>query len=239
MKSRNLVKVIFFVSALINLSPTGKATELSANETRDSSQSKSVNWVKKVVPKYTNYSRKISFQKYIDNYLSDSKDKKSQTSRNDSILISANSLDIKNELEIQSDIQSEENNILKAEGNVLVLYKGNILKTDNLVYDKTQKTIIAHGNISLSIGEQLFKMNRFQYDFNNEKGYLFEVKGLIKTDNLIDDLFSNFKNSDIKNIEIVKEVKKDLMNLESFISPIMRPVEFLLPYLVLNSVTNY
>jgi hypothetical protein len=124
-------------------------------------------------------------------------------------LLSANSFDIKNELEIQSDIQSEENNILKAEGNVLVLYRGNILKTDSLVYDKTQKTIIAKGNISLSIGEQLFKMNRFQYDFNNEKGYLYEVKGLIKTDNLIDDLFSNFKTSDIKNIEILKEIKKD------------------------------
>ena len=209
MKSRNLVKVIFFVSALINLSPTGKATELFANETRNSSQSKSVNWVKKVFPKYTNYSRNISFQKYIDTYSSDSKDKKLQTSRNASTLLSANSLDIKNELEIQSDIQSEENNILKAEGNVLVLYRGNILKTDSLVYDKTQKTIIAKGNISLSIGEQLFKMNRFQYDFNNEKGYLYEVKGLIKTDNLLDDLFSNFKTSDIKNIEILKEIKKD------------------------------
>ena len=209
MKSRNLVKVIFFVSALINLSPTGKATELFINETRNSSQSKSVNWVKKVVPKYTNYSRNISFQKYIDTYSSDSKDKKLQTSRNASTLLSANSLDIKNELEIQSDIQSEENNILKAEGNVLVLYRGNILKTDSLVYDKTQKTIIAKGNISLSIGEQLFKMNRFQYDFNNEKGYLYEVKGLIKTDNLFDDLFSNFKTSDIKNIEILKEIKKD------------------------------
>ena len=174
MKSRNLVKVIFFVSALINLSPTGKATEL-VNDTRNSSQSNSVNWVRKVVPKYTNYSRNISFQKYIDTYTSDSKDKKLQTSRNASTLLSANSLDIKNELEIQSDIQSEENNILKAEGNVLVLYRGNILKTDSLVYDKEQKTIIAKGNISLSIGEQLFKMNRFQYDFNNEKGYLFEV----------------------------------------------------------------
>ena len=209
MKSRNLVKVIFFVSALINLSPSGKATELFANETRNSSQSRSVNWVKKVVSKYPNYSRNISFQKYIDNYSSDSKDKKLKTSRNASTLLSANSLDIKNELEIQSDIQSEDNNILKAEGNVLVLYRGNILKTDSLIYDKTQKTIIAKGNITLIIGEQLFKMNRFQYDFNNEKGYLFEVKGLIKTDNLIDDLFSNFKTSDIKNIEILKEIKKD------------------------------
>ena len=140
MKIRNLVKVIFFVSALINLSPTGKAIELFANNTRNFSQSKTANWVKKVVPKYINSSRNISFQKYIDNYSSDSKDKKLQTSRNASTLLSANSLDIKNELEIKSDIQSEENNILKAEGNVLVLYRGNILKADSLVYDKTQKT---------------------------------------------------------------------------------------------------
>ncbi len=209
MKISNLVKVIFFGSVLINLSPTGKATELFTNETRNSSQSNSINWVKIVVPKYTNSTQSLSFQKYIDNYPSNSKDKKLQTSRNESTLLSANSLDIKNELEIQSDIQSEENNILKAEGNVLVLYRGNILNTDSLVYDKAQKTIIAKGNISLSIGEQIFKMNRFQYDFNNEKGYLFEVKGLIKTDNLIDDLFSNFETSDIKNIEILKEMNKE------------------------------
>ena len=133
MKSRNLVKVIFFVSALINLSPTGKATELFANETRNYSQSKSVNWVKKVVPKYKNVSLNISSQKYIDNYKSNFKDKKGQTGRNRSTLLSANSLDIKNELEIQSDIQSEENKILKAEGNVLVLYRGNILKADSLI----------------------------------------------------------------------------------------------------------
>jgi hypothetical protein len=112
-------------------------------------------------------------------------------------------------LEIQSEIQSEENNILKAKGNVLVLYRGNILKADSLIYDKTQKTVSAKGNISLSIGEQLFKMNRFQYDFNSKKGYLFDVKGLIKTDNLIDDLFSNVETSDIKNIEISKEIFKE------------------------------
>ena len=31
-----------------------------------------------------------------------------------------------------------------------------------------------------------------------KKGYLLDVKGLIKTDNLIDDLFSNFENLDYK-----------------------------------------
>ena len=152
---------------------------------------------KKVELPSSNFKSKIADilknEGFIKDFKIDSKDNNIETSRNNSMLLSANSLDIKNELEIQSDIQSEENNILKAEGNVLVLYRGNILKTDSLVYDKTQKTIIAKGNISLSIGEQLFKMNRFQYDFNNEKGFLYEVKGLIKTDNLFDNLFSNFR----------------------------------------------
>ena len=38
---------------------------------------------------------------------------------------------------------------------------------------------------------------------------MFDVKGLIKTDNLIDDLFSNVETSDIKNIEISKEIFKE------------------------------
>ena len=50
----------------------------------------------------------------------------------------------------------------------------------------------------MDIGEQKFKMDNLKYDFNNKKGYLLEVYGLLKTDNLIDDLFSNFENSDIK-----------------------------------------
>ena len=61
----------------------------------------------------------------------------------------------------------------------------------------------------MNIGEQIFKMVSLKYDFNNKKGYLLDVKGLIKTDNLIDDLFSNFENSDIKKNEILKEIKKD------------------------------
>mgnify|MGYP007000348041 CR=1 len=39
----------------------------------------------------------------------------------------ANSPYIKNELEIQSEVQSEENNILKATGNVVAIFKGNSL----------------------------------------------------------------------------------------------------------------
>ena len=209
MKIRNLIKATFFVSALINLSPSGKAVELFSNDLKNFSQSKNINWVNKVYPKNIHPSRNTPFQKYNNKFKSNSKDQILHTYRDQSQLLLANSLDIKNELEIQSEIQSEENNILKANGNVLVLYRGNILKADSLIYDKTQKTVSAKGNISLRIGEQLFKMNSFQYDFNSKKGDLFDVKGLIKTDNLIDDLFYNFETSDINNVEISKEIYKE------------------------------
>ena len=209
MKIRKLIKAIFFVSALINLSPSSKATQFFAIDSKKFSQSKSINWVNNAIPKNIDVSRKTPFPRSEYNYNSNSKNENLHPYKDGSPTLLANSFDNKNELEIQSEIQSEENNILKAKGNVLVLYRGNILKADSLIYDKTQKTVSAKGNISLSIGEQLFKMNRFQYDFNSKKGYLFDVKGLIKTDNLIDDLFSNVETSDIKNIEISKEIFKE------------------------------
>ena len=209
MKIRKFIKAIFFVSALINLSPSSKAKQFVAIDSKNFSQSKSVNWVNNVFPKNIDVSSKTQFPRSEYNYKSNSKNEILQPYKDGSSTLLANSFDNKNELEIQSEIQSEENNILKAKGNVLVLYRGNILKADSLIYDKTQKTVIAKGNISLSIGEQLFKMNRFQYDFNSKKGYLFDVKGLIKTDNLIDDLFSNFKSSDIENIKILEEIYKE------------------------------
>ncbi len=205
MKIRNLIKAIFFVSALINLSPSGKATQFFASDAKVLPQSKVVNWVDVVYPKHLNVSRNRLFEKYKSN----STDKTLQKYRDESRLLLANNNGNKNELEIQSEIQSEENNVLEAKGNVLVVYKGHILKADSLIYDKTQKTVSAKGNITLSIGDQLFKMNSFQYDFNSKKGYLLDVKGLIKTDNLIEDLFSNFETSDIKNIEISKEIYKE------------------------------
>ncbi len=206
MKIKYPLKAIFIVSALINLSPPGKATQNLANEAKIFPQSEIVIWGRKVFQKHNDKPRiNIVFNEFIDN----SKDQILQNFRSESPSLLTNSHDIKNELEIQSEIQSEENNILKAKGNVLVFYRGNILKADRLIYDKTQKTVSAQGNIYLSIGKQIFKMNSFQYDFNNKKGSLFDVKGLIKTDNLVYDLSSDFESSSIKNFEISKDLYKE------------------------------
>ena len=122
LKIRKLVKAILFVSALINLSPSSKATQLFATDSKKISQSKNVNWVNKVIPKNIDASSNKSFPSYKYNNKSNSKYQISQTHNDESSTLLANSFDNKNELDIQSEIQSEENNILTAKGNVPVSY---------------------------------------------------------------------------------------------------------------------
>ena len=112
------------------------------------------------------------------------------------------------ELTIQSDKQSEINDVIYAEGNVYVSYRGKLFKADTLIYDKLNKKISAKGNIILELGDQFFKVAQLEYSFLSEKGYLLDVKGSINTNTLIDDLSSNFSSSDIKKIESLLEIKK-------------------------------
>ena len=120
------------------------------------------------------------------------------------------------ELIIQSDKQSEINNVLFAEGNVSVSYKGKFLRADNLIYDKSNKKITAKGNIELLFVDQFFKASHLEYSFVNEKGYLLDVKGSINTKTLIDDLSSNFSLVDSNKIENLLDLKKkEVLNTPS------------------------
>ena len=60
------------------------------------------------------------------------------------------------ELIIQSDKQSEINDVIYAEGNVSVSFGGKLLRADNLIYDKSNKQINAKGNIVLVLGCLLY-----------------------------------------------------------------------------------
>ncbi len=208
MNIRNLVKSISLISAIINFSPSGKTIELFSFEEKRN-PTKNIFVTKKLFPESKKLLEQNSSKKHRNNSTKNSKSNNIKSFKINNPLLLSNLGNSKKEIEIQSEIQSEEDNILNAEGNVLVSYQGNIMKADSIIYDKTKKIIIAKGNISLNIGEQIFKMVSLEYDFNNKKGYLLDVKGLIKTDNLIDDLFTNFENSDIKKNEILKEIKKD------------------------------
>ncbi len=114
-------------------------------------------------------------------------------------------------LEIESDKQYEINNVIYAEGNVSVLFKGKLLKADNLIYDKLNKRITAIGNVLLIFGDQVFKVSKLEYSFISEKGYLLNVSGSINTNNLMEDLSSNFSILDYKKIESLSGFKKKLV----------------------------
>ena len=114
---------------------------------------------------------------------------------------------------IQSDKQYEIDDVIFAEGNVTVSYKGKHLKADSLIYDKLNKKISAKGNIKLFLGEQIFKVSQLEYSFISEKGFLLDVQGFINTNNLINDLSSNFSQSDSNKIKSLLELrKKEVLN---------------------------
>ena len=209
MKIRKLIKAIIFVSALINLSPSSKATHLFATDSKKISQSKNVNWVNKIIPKNIDASSNKSFPSYKYNNKSNSKYQISQTHNDESSTLLANSFDNKNELDIQSEIQSEENNILTAKGNVLATFKGNSLKTDRLIYDKLNQTLKAEGNIKLILKEQVFVAEKIEYDFKSQKGNFLKVKGLIKTESLIENLnFQRYDSAELSSIlQKIRKVK--------------------------------
>ena len=92
-----------------------------------------------------------------------------------------------NELLIESKIQSEKDNILNADGDVVVQFKNNILKADTLRYNKKNKLAKAEGNVQLKINNQIFQADMVQYDFVNRKGNFKNVKGLINSESIISD----------------------------------------------------
>ena len=108
MKIRKLIKAIFLVSALINLSPSSKATHFFALDSKKFSQSKSVNWVNNVFSKNIDVLSKTPFPRSEYNYKINSKNEILHPYKDGSPILLANSFDNKNELEIQSEIQSEE-----------------------------------------------------------------------------------------------------------------------------------
>jgi len=153
-------------------------------------------------------SHKNSSSNVFDDYTDYVKFLKKKT---DSLLVAK--AENQQQLIIQSDKQSEISDVIYAEGNVSVSYRGRILKADKLIYDKLNKKINATGNVALLLGDQLFKVSQLEYSFISEKGYLLDVEGSINTNNLLDDLSSNFSLLDSNKIENLFEFeKKEVLN---------------------------
>ena len=114
-----------------------------------------------------------------------------------------------NELLIESKIQSEKDNILYANGDVVVKFQDNILKADTLRYNKKNKSAKAEGNIQFKINNQIFQADMVQYDFIKRKGSFRNIKGLINSESIISD-FDFSSNSIYENLlSNIKSIKKN------------------------------
>ncbi len=191
-------KVIFFTFLFINFIQPSKSAEFSKINKNINNQNTKFLWSNKISKKILSInSNSFNDKNYIVNL----------SKKNfDSFLVAK--AEKQQELIIQSDKQSEINDVIYAEGNVSVSFRGKQLRADNLIYDKSNKKINATGNIVLILGDQLFKASQLEYSFFSEKGFLLDVKGSINTNNLIDDLTSNFSLLDSNKIENLLEFKK-------------------------------
>jgi hypothetical protein len=198
-------KIIFFSFLFINFLQPSKSAEFVKISKNSNNQDTKLIWSKFVYGDTLSSSSKISDNNSHLNLLEKNLD-----------LFLVAKAENQQELIIQSDEQSEINNVINAEGNVSVVYKGKLLKADTLIYDKLNKKISAKGNISLQIGDQFFKAEQLEYSFISEKGYLLDVEGSINTKTLMDDLSSNFSVSDFNKIENLLELnKKEVLNTPS------------------------
>ncbi len=192
-------KVIFFSFLFINFIQPSSSAELSK-----------IN--KDINNRNLNLTSSNSQNNSLSNDLGDSKDYVKFLEKKKASLLVAKA-ENQQELIIQSDKQSEISNVIYAEGNVSVSYRGKLLKADNLIYDKSNKKIEARGNITFILGDQIFRVSQLEYSFISEKGYLLDVKGVINTNTLIDDIFSNFSLSDSKKLENLIDLnKKEVIN---------------------------
>ena len=194
-------KVIFVSFLFINFIPPGQTAEFLKIK-KSHNQINTLSWSK--------ISKKQFFQSSPNLVLDKSSlvpTNKKTLNKNENELL-ADKTDIQRELIIQSDKQSEIDDVIYAEGDVSVSFRGNILKADNITYQKVNKKITASGNIALLYGKQIFRASRLEYDFTSEKGYLLEVKGFINTNTLMNDLSSNFNLSDAKKLDSLVDLKK-------------------------------
>ncbi len=122
-------------------------------------------------------------------------------------IVSDGNLNQKFQLEIQSEKQYQQDSVLYAEGNVIANFKGNTLKADVLVYDKSKGIVEAEGDVILILGDQIFSAEKINFDFKNKQGSFIKVKGLIKTKNLLENLDFTSYDSD-RFSSVVQKIKK-------------------------------
>jgi len=196
-------KIIFSSLLFCNLIDPTKSAELQKIDRTEDNLVSKLSWLKK-----SNNIKSSNLEYSVNNNNFDQSFIDNEILNQYSVSLLAENSDNQREILIESDKQSEINDVIYAEDNVSVAFKGKLLKADNLIYDKLNKKISAKGNIELILGNQFLKASYLEYSFVTEKGYLLDVQGSIKTNTLMDDLLSNFSVLDSKKIASLLELKK-------------------------------
>ena len=136
----------------------------------------------------------------------------------DSELISSNAKNLN--LEIESDLQFNKNNVFYAEGNVIAYLSNGKIKADKIEYDKINKIFKAKGNLTFESGEQFISAEYFEFDNKNKSGFVEDAYGILDIPNLKKDLkiesFFSKKNSNSKTkIKVFKDSPTEINLLNS------------------------
>ena len=159
-----LKKLILSSFLLINLDSSAKATEFSKVNNKKNIK---ITW-----SRFSNDKSRLISENQKDKFQENLKNNSAKINSNNKepYQITEDLINKYDQIIIQSDTQSEKNNVLYAKGNVFVSYKGKFLTANNLIYDKSRKNISANGNISLIVGDQIFNLEEFDYNFIEKKG---------------------------------------------------------------------
>ena len=156
-------KLIFFSLLFINFIQPSKSGEFAKINKNNNNRNTQITWLKIPSVEDSSYSQNNPISNFLDgdtDYLRYLKEKK------DSLLVAK--AENQQELIIQSDKQSEISDVIYAEGNVSVSYRGKYLRADKLKYDKLNKKIEAKGNITFLLGDQIFRVSHLEYSFITE-----------------------------------------------------------------------
>ena len=113
---------------------------------------------------------------------------------------------LRSNIEIESDIQYQIDDVFFAEGNVVMQSKGGILYADKISLNKSKKFFIAEGRVRIFRGDQYLESALLEYDYESKEGILQKVYGVMNLKSFNEDL--NLKeNIEVKEKDYLEKLK--------------------------------
>ena len=131
-----------------------------------------------------------------------------------------------NDIEIESDIQYQKDNIYYAEGDVIIYFSDSSLKGDKLIYDRLNKTLTINGNVVFAKGNQYFEASKVFYNLKLNEGFIDNIYGIINAKSFSNDFelkalkkINKLKYSDsVDNLSYINSANIGIVNKRSNIA---------------------